>query len=83
MGNTKTLMVYGKYGAIGFEYAGSVIAGLFVGDYADAKFGTDPLLMLLGVVAGIAAGTYRLVVMLGNLDARGKSASDDRENRSS
>lgn len=83
MGNTKTFIVYGKYGAIGFEFAGSVIAGLFIGDYADANLGTGPFLMVLGVMVGIAAGTYRLVVTLGHLDARGKAASDDRENRSS
>ena len=71
------LLTYGRYGALGFEFAGAVLAGIFVGRYADSYLGTSPWLMALGAVGGMAAAIYRLIVVLQKISHRGH---DDREN---
>ena len=53
--------------------------GYFIGNWADSKFGTDPYLLLVGVVFGfIAAGVevYRLVKRSSALDEK-----DENDNR--
>jgi len=46
----------GRYGALGFEMALSVLIGLGIGYYLDKWLGTAPWLMLLWLVFGFAAG---------------------------
>lgn len=49
---------------ITFQFAASVLLGLWLGHFLDQKFGTEPWLMLLGLLLGIAAGTmaiYRIM----------------------
>lgn len=72
-----SLLVYGRYGTLGFEFAGAVLAGIFVGRYADSYLGTEPWLMILGAIGGLAGAIYRLIVVLQQLSRRGH---DDREN---
>jgi F0F1-type ATP synthase assembly protein I len=71
------LLVYGRYGALGFEFAGAVLAGILVGRYADTYFGTEPWLMILGAVGGMAGAVYRLVVVLQQLSRRGQNNRKD------
>ena len=71
------LLTYGRYGALGFEFAGAVLAGIFAGRYADSYLGTTPWLLILGAVAGMTGAVYRLIVVLQQLSHRGH---DDREN---
>lgn len=71
------LLVYGRYGALGFEFAGAVLAGILVGRYADTYFGTEPWLMILGAVGGMAGAVYRLVVVLQQLSRRGQDNRKD------
>ena len=77
MSKESALATYGRYGALGFEFAGSIVAGLLVGNYVDLKFGTAPLLMVLGVVVGMAGAIYRLVIVLQRLSAREKDNRED------
>ena len=77
MAKESPLITYGKYGAIGFEFAGAIVAGLFIGNYADTRFGTAPLLMVMGVVFGMAGAIYRLVIMLQRLSERAKDSKDN------
>ena len=42
MAQESPLITYGKYGALGFEFAGAIVAGLLIGNYADTQFGTAP-----------------------------------------
>jgi F0F1-type ATP synthase assembly protein I len=70
------LLAYGRYGALGFEFAGAVLAGILVGRYADTSLGTEPWLMILGAVGGMAGAIYRLVVVLQRISGRGQ---DDRK----
>lgn len=70
-------VTYGKYGALGFEFAGAIVAGLLIGNYADTQFGTAPLLMVVGVIVGMSGAIYRLVIVLQHLSAREKDAKDN------
>ena len=44
----------------GFEFAASIVAGLFLGWWADRRIGTQPWLLILGTFVGAAAGFYNL-----------------------
>ena len=77
MSKESALTTYGRYGALGFEFAGSIVAGLLIGNYADTTFGTAPLLMVLGVVVGMAGAVYRLIIVLQRLSAREKDNRED------
>ena len=49
------------------------LVGFFIGKWADGKFQTEPVLMTIGVVLGIAAAgveTYRLVKKSSSLDEK-------------
>ncbi len=71
------LLTYGRYSALGFEFAGAVIAGILVGRYADSYFGTEPWLMIVGVVGGMAGAIYRLILVLQQLSRRGHNDRKD------
>ncbi|MCX6834825.1 MAG: AtpZ/AtpI family protein [candidate division Zixibacteria bacterium] len=60
----------GRYGASSLYLAvptllaASILVGFFLGQWADRKFGTEPFLMIVGLVLGMAAAgreLYRLV----------------------
>jgi F0F1-type ATP synthase assembly protein I len=68
---------YGRYGALGFEFAGAVIAGILLGRYADTYLGTEPWLMLLGAVGGLSGAIYRLIIVLQQLSRRGQDHRED------
>jgi F0F1-type ATP synthase assembly protein I len=70
-------LTYGRYGALGFEFAGAVLAGILVGRYADSSLGTEPWLMILGAVGGMAGAVYRLVIVLQQLSRRGQNDRKD------
>ena len=74
-----TLLTYGRYGALGFEFAGAVLAGIFLGRYLDDVSGTTPLLMILGAVGGMAGALYRLIIVLRHL-SRSQNNSDNVHN---
>lgn len=78
MAGENPFLIYGRYGALGFEFAGAVVAGLLLGRYADARFDTAPLLMIVGVVAGLAGAVTRLVVVLQRLSLREHRTRPDR-----
>jgi ATP synthase protein I len=71
------LLSYGRYGALGFEFAGAVLAGIFIGRYLDSSFGTEPWGVFLGAVGGMAGALYRLVVVLQQLSRRGQNDRED------
>lgn len=53
--------VFGLYSTVGIQLVISVVLGLYAGTWGDKKLGTDPWLMILGIVLGTAAGFYNLV----------------------
>jgi F0F1-type ATP synthase assembly protein I len=55
---------YSKFGALAFEFMGSILAGVFIGSQLDRHFGTDPWLVLGMTIAGTVIGFYRMVQVL-------------------
>jgi F0F1-type ATP synthase assembly protein I len=55
---------YAKYGAVAFEFIGSIAAGVFVGTALDAWLRTEPWMVLGMTIAGTAIGFYRMVQIL-------------------
>ncbi|MFQ5665745.1 MAG: AtpZ/AtpI family protein [Candidatus Binatia bacterium] len=50
-----------RYAALGFEFAGIVVAGVVAGYYIDGFLGTAPLFTLLLTLGGMAGAVYRLL----------------------
>jgi F0F1-type ATP synthase assembly protein I len=57
----KMWRIAGNTGAVGIEIAVAIVIGYFGGNYLDKKFGTQPWLMYLGLLAGIGAAIKALV----------------------
>jgi len=55
------MMTFGLYGAVGFQLAIAVIAGLFVGQWLDNHWQTTPWLTLVGLLIGSIGGFYNLI----------------------
>ena len=45
-----------SYSTVGLELAMSILFGMFGGRWLDGKFGTEPVLMIIGLGFGLAAG---------------------------
>lgn len=45
---------------IGLQFAVSIVVFLYIGQWADKKFGTSPLFLLLGVFVGGGAAFYSM-----------------------
>jgi ATP synthase protein I len=58
------LVRYAKYGAVAFEFVGSIVAGVFLGTTLDRWLGTAPWLVLTMTIAGTAIGFYRMIQIL-------------------
>jgi F0F1-type ATP synthase assembly protein I len=54
----------GRFAALGFEFAGTVVAGVVAGYYLDVWLHTAPLFTLLVTLAGMGGALYRLLWML-------------------
>lgn len=64
---------FGLFFGIGTQIVALVIGGLFGGQYLDDKLGTEPWLLLLGILLGCALGFYNMVRIL-NLRKKGKKS---------
>ena len=53
--------IAGSTGAVGIEIAVAISIGYFAGHYLDRKFGTQPWLMYVGILAGVGAAIKALV----------------------
>lgn len=47
--------------SLGMELAVSMVLGVLAGRWADARLGTAPVMLLVGVAVGFGAGLYLLV----------------------
>ncbi len=52
---------FGRYGAVGFEFAASVGAGFFIGRALDTHFQTNGVAMWIGFFLGVLSGFMLLV----------------------
>jgi F0F1-type ATP synthase assembly protein I len=55
---------YAKYGAVAFEFLGSIAAGVFLGHALDEWLRTEPWLVLTMTIAGTVIGFYRMIQIL-------------------
>jgi F0F1-type ATP synthase assembly protein I len=53
--------IAGNTGAVGIEVAAAIAIGYLGGHYLDRKFGTQPWITYLGVLAGIGAAIKALI----------------------
>jgi len=55
---------FGTYTAMVTQMTMSMVGGVVLGYWLDGKFGTFPILMVLGTVLGMAAGINILIQMI-------------------
>jgi F0F1-type ATP synthase assembly protein I len=65
----------GRFGALGFEFAGTVVAGVISGYYLDRYLGTAPLFTLLLTLAGMGGALYRLLWTLKRYNSHSQNGS--------
>ncbi len=64
-----------QFSAMGLELGISVIVGLFVGDFLDKQFDTEPWLLLLFLIFGLIAGFRSVFRLLKKLNSTESSSS--------
>jgi len=47
-----------KFAGLGIQFAVLIVVFLYIGKWLDQKFGTSPLLLIVGVFVGAGAGFY-------------------------
>ena len=52
---------YGRYGAVAFEFTGSIGAGAMIGWWVDAEFGTQPYALVIMTLLAVVGAFIRLV----------------------
>lgn len=53
----------GMVSAIGTDLALSVLGGVYLGKWIDSQFGTAPVFLVAGLLAGLAAGIYGIILL--------------------
>jgi ATP synthase protein I len=66
---------YGRYGAVAFEFSGTIGGGAFLGWLIDRYVGTAPWGMVVCVVLAVVGGFIRLIQILRRFD-RGDRAAE-------
>lgn len=59
--NRSTVRELGYFASLGISVALAIFIGLFIGLWLDKKFDTAPVLMLIGLAFGIAAGFSNII----------------------
>lgn len=49
-----------EFAGLGFQFAAAIILFLLLGKWLDDKLGTDPWLLVAGVIIGAAGGFYSM-----------------------
>ena len=74
----KQLKAFARVGAVGIELALSTVAGLLGGRWLDAKFSTEPVLTLIGLLLGVIAGFRSLYLTVRTQSRKiSRDAGDD------
>jgi ATP synthase protein I len=53
-----------RLSGVGFFIGGSIALGVFAGLWADSKFNTKPILVIVGLLLGVAVAFYGVYQML-------------------
>lgn len=52
------------YSAISAQLTGSILLGIFIGKWLDGKTGLEPLFMIIGLLTGLAAGIFTVILTI-------------------
>lgn len=73
----KQLKTYGSLGSVGIELGISTVLGLFAGRWADEKLGTEPWLLIVGLLIGVTSGFRSLIREARKASQRDQQQDDD------
>lgn len=59
---------YGRYGAVAFEFSGTIAAGSVIGWLLDRWLGTEPYLLVVLTLVAVVGGFIRLIDVLRRFD---------------
>ena len=65
---------YARYGALAFEFSGTIAGGVFVGWLIDRWLGIAPYGLVVGTLAAVVGGFARLVQLLRRFDRMDRAA---------
>ncbi len=65
----------GRYAGLGLQFAISIILFLYIGQWIDRRYGTDPLFLIIGVFTGATAAFYSMYKSL----VAGQRKDEERE----
>ena len=71
----KAVRAAGPLLGAGIQMAAAVVLMFFVGRWLDSKFGTDPWLMITGIMFGVAGGLTSFIRTASRVDNVGKKKS--------
>ena len=60
----ETMRMVAHYTTLGWTLVASLVLGLLAGWWADARFGTEPWLFILGACLGIVVGLYHFLIVV-------------------
>lgn len=61
MNRSKLFRAMALYSSILAQLVGSILIGIFSGRWLDGKWDTEPLFLIIGLLAGLAAGIYSML----------------------
>ena len=59
---------YARYGAVAFEFSGTIAAGAILGWFLDRRLGTEPMLAIVLTLVAVVSGFVRLIQVLRRFD---------------
>jgi ATP synthase protein I len=72
-----------EFGAIGLQFAATIVVFAFIGIWLDRRLGTSPWMLLICVFVGAGGGFYSMYRLVTRRAAKGASErKDDSERRS-
>lgn len=69
----------GAYAGLGLQFAVSIVLFVYLGQWADRRFGTSPLFLLLGLFVGAGGTFYSMVRRLNAAQKRADEAARARK----
>ncbi|MFL6558985.1 MAG: AtpZ/AtpI family protein, partial [Bacillus sp. (in: firmicutes)] len=62
--NRNPLQAMALMSAIVSQLVGSILIGIFSGRWLDRHWGTEPIFLIIGLLVGLAAGTYSMLLSI-------------------
>lgn len=62
--NRHPLQAMALMSAILSQLVGSILVGIFAGRWADRLWQTEPLFLIIGLLLGLATGTYAMIRLI-------------------